>query len=446
MQRWNPDNNGPPHDKLAEAELIGSLLLDSSVRPAVFELLKPADFYYDSHRAIYSAILQMIDEGKRVDWITVVGMLKQRGQLDAAGGEIYLRGLAETIPYTGAAYDYAEVIHSNALRRRLAVAGQTIMGMAYAPDLGTDEVMEMAEQEVHRISRASLARDAVMTADLTESEQDYDSWRSGKPDGIPTGIDALDMMLAAGGMTTGELIVIGADTSMGKTSLATGIALEVSRSRRVVFFSIEMKKEAIMQRLWAVHGWLNTVQIQRRALSELEYLNLQRVKRAVAQLPICIDDNSSIGVSQMRSLVRRQQAKGDVGLVVIDHLQEMHYGTAEKESVAIKELVKGIKGLAKELNVPTILLSQLRRRESNKRPTRADLYGTSAIEQSADVIGLLFSKDMAWDKDSQRRKRYVTLGIDKQRNGPKGDIQLVYYPHSTRFECVETNEEEEEMQ
>lgn len=440
--RTNTDRE-PAANKEVEQGVLGAMLLKNDVIEVVADALGYPDFYYSQHQIIFKAIIAVFRTGQQVDAMTVANHLKDGGLLGNAGGLTYLNDLMETTPGSRNVDAYARIIREDALLRRVAVYGQRVLDMSYDRSQTLEDVMDRAERELRSLqSEQGAPCGDDLTSIIGDQYEDYERWMTSLPPVVPTGLQSLDDMLIGNGLSRSDLIVLAARPSLGKTALALSIARNVAIAEQaVVFFSIEMSKPAITNRLIAMHGRFNAKSIIRRKVAKGDFHRLQQVVGSLMGLPLQVRDRSDMTVARMRERVRQEQAKRPVGLVVIDHLHAMAGGSEDSnECQRIAVIVKEAKALAKDMNVPVLLLCQLNRAvesRSNKRPVLSDLRATGAIEEVADVVLFLYS-DAHYGKDGGKLYReedtYTEVICAKQRNGTTGMIRLQFSPLCVRFD------------
>jgi replicative DNA helicase len=450
----------PPYSLEAEMALLGSMLLDPRVVPDVVGMVAGAeDFYSESNGAIYRALVEVYDKVPDADLVAIVDALRDRDELDQVGGVEYVSKLANETPSAAGAIRYAKTVADKAkLRRLIDAADRMIYDALNVGQYGIDgarEVIDAAESAVFEIAQEDQKADPQALADLLEHELERLRAAEGKGiNGLPTGFVDLDQLLS--GLQAGEMIVIAARPSMGKTALALNIAEQMARGGRspndppkgphaaVGLFSLEMSKSSLVQRLLSAAASVDSHRMRTGHLSEQEMQTLHSTAEMLQQAPIFIDDTPGLSVMQLRARARRMAAQHSVKAVMIDYLQLLSAPGASRESrqVEVSTISRGLKALARELNVPLVCLSQLNRaseqREGN-RPRMSDLRESGSIEQDADVVILLHREDYyhlhnpQWAEENPDKVNTAELIIAKQRNGPTGTVQLTWDPKTTRF-------------
>jgi replicative DNA helicase len=442
-----PPGYTPPANPEAEQSVLGAVLVRPEVLDRVADLLEPEDFYREAHARIYRAMLDLYGKGEPVDLVTVTALLKERGQLEGVGGPIFLAGLSEQVGFATNAERYAHLVHDKAILRRLLDCTQEIASQCLAPVEDVADFLDAAEQKVFEVAEAKVRPGFKALGTLVEQEiATLEAiWHrdKGRITGVASGFTDLDNKTA--GFQKGDLIIIAARPSMGKTALALNIAYHAAYQSQVpvAFFSLEMSKEQLVRRLLSSVGEVDASNLRRAFLSNLEWVNLQTAAGYLLDCPIFIDDTPGATVLDIRAKARRLKAEGKLGLVFIDYLQLMRgRSDAPSREQEISEISRSLKALAKELNVPVIALSQLNRRveeRPNKRPQLADLRESGAIEQDADVIIFIY-RDEVYREDSPDKGTAEVI-VGKQRNGPTGKLKLSFRDKYTRFDNLAREEE-----
>ncbi|MBM4189627.1 MAG: replicative DNA helicase [Betaproteobacteria bacterium] len=438
----------PPHSIEAEQSVLGGLMLDNSAWERVVDLIGEADFYRADHRAIWRQMARLIDQNAAADAITVAEALESHNQIDQVGGLAYIASLVANTPSAANIRRYAEIVRERALLRRLASVGGDIADAAYNPaGRSASDILDHAEAKVFEIREAGaraasgfleikpLLIDAVNRIDeLYNRDSDSDVT------GVPTGFADLDSRTS--GMQPGDLIIVAGRPSMGKTALSLNIAEHVALDARlpVAVFSMEMGASQLVMRMLGSVGRLDQHKLRTGRISDDDWPRLTHALGRLDEAPLFIDETPGLTVMEMRARARRlaRTCGGKLGLIVVDYLQLMsgsQSGREENRATELSEISRSLKGLAKELHVPVIALSQLNRaleQRPNKRPVMSDLRESGAIEQDADLI-LFIYRDEVYNPDSADRGT-AELIIGKQRNGPIGTVRLTFLGEHTRFE------------
>ncbi len=427
----------PPHNLEAEESLLGAMLLSRDAIAAALEHCSAGDFYKPSHAHIFEAITALYAAGEPADTVTVADELRRAGALEEVGGPAGLVALQANTPAISSAGRYAGIVEEHALLRRLiAVAGE-ISELGYSlPDdvVGTiDRAESMVFEVAQRRTADSIAPlEELLSKSLDRLEELYD--RGEAITGVPTGFHDLDELLA--GLQPSNLVVVGARPSMGKTAFALGMAAAAAMSNvPVLFFSLEMSHLEIAQRVLCAEARVDATRMRNGRLHEDDWSKISHAIGRLGSAPLHIDDNPNVTIMDIRAKARRMKSRGGLGLVVIDYLQLMTgRNSAENRQVEISEISRGLKLLARELEIPVIALSQLSRTlesRADKRPMLADLRESGAIEQDADVVMFLY-RDEVYNAESPDRGTAEVL-IAKHRNGPTGVVQLAFVANYARF-------------
>jgi len=431
----------PPQNLEAEQSVLGGILLDNQGLNPVLEVITSRDFYSEAHRRIFEAMINLSDRGEPVDLITLSSILKDRTQLDKAGGAAYLAGLVDNVPSAANIAHYAKIVKEKAILRGLINTATEILGKTYAPGADVDTVLDEAEQAIFEISEKKIRPAFFPIKDIVK-----DSFRTIEDlyarkeliTGVPTGFEKVDDLTS--GLQDSDLIIIAGRPSMGKTAFALNIAefVGIHRGLPVCLFSLEMAKEQIAMRMLAATAKVDSQRIRKGFLGETDWPKLTTAAGILSEAPIFIDDTAAITVLEMKAKARRLKAEHGLGLVIIDYLQLMRSSAAkDSREQEISEISRSLKALAKELSVPVIALSQLNRKvedRTNRRPQMADLRESGAIEQDADVIAFIYRDEVYNKAEDNPEKGMAEVIIAKQRNGPIGTVKLAFLEKFTSFE------------
>ncbi|MCS6786536.1 MAG: replicative DNA helicase [Thiobacillaceae bacterium] len=436
----------PPHSIEAEQSVLGGLLLENNAWDRVADVIGEQDFYAAAHRAIWRQITRLVEEGKPADVITVAEALASYNQLEEVGGLAYLSDLAENTPSAANIRRYAEIVRERAILRRLAEVGVEISEMAYNPaGRPAAQILDEAEARVFEIKEAGarstqgfLDLKPLLVQVVNRIDELYNRDNPSDVTGVPTGFADLDAKTS--GLQPGDLIIVAGRPSMGKTAFSLNIAEHVAIEAKlpVAVFSMEMAASQLVMRLLGSVGRLDQHKLRTGRIADEEWNKLTHAIGVLDEAPIYIDESPGLTAMEVRARARRlaRQCHGKLGLIVIDYLQLMSgSGSGENRATEISEISRSLKGLAKELNVPVIALSQLNRsleQRPNKRPVMSDLRESGAIEQDADLI-LFIYRDEVYNPDSPD-KGTAEIIIGKQRNGPTGTVRLTFLGEYTRFE------------
>jgi len=407
-----------------------------------------ADVFYDlRHQTIFNALVEMYDSREAIDIITLQQRLKNKQLLEEVGGISYLSSLPDAVPSSANLSFYLEIVQEKSLLRRMIHTCTDVVGRVYDYEGAVDSLMDEVERDILRISESRVQDSTSTIKDLVKKAintiEDFHE-RQGVLTGVGTGFTDLDKMTS--GFHAGEMVVIAARPSMGKTSLAMNIAEHVAIDLRlpVGVFSLEMTSESLVLRMLCSRSRVNLRNVRDGFLAERDFPKLTGAAGKLSTAPLFIDDSSGLSILQLRAKARRMFQQYGVKLFVIDYLQLLHSTArrAENRQQEIADISSGIKSLAKELKVPVIVLSQLNReleREKNRKPRLSDLRESGAIEQDADVVGLLYKPSSDDDEaagGAEEEAVPVNLLIAKQRNGPTGDVNLTFLKSYTRFESA----------
>ncbi len=440
----------PPHSPEAEQGVLGCVLLSPNecMGECIEKFKSGTEVFYDlRHQTIFSALVEMFDTREAIDVITLQQRLKNKQLLEEVGGIAYLAGLPDTVPSAANLSYYLDIVQEKFLLRRMIQTCTEVVGRVYDYEGEVDALMDEVERDILRISESRVQSQTTTIKELVKKAintiEDFHQ-RQGVLTGVGTGFTDLDKMTS--GLHGGEMVVIAARPSMGKTSLAMNIAEYVSIEQRlpVGVFSLEMTSESLVLRMLCSRSRVNLRNVREGFLAERDFPILTGAAGKLANAPLFIDDSSALSILQLRAKARRMSQQYGIKLFVVDYLQLLHSTArrAENRQQEIADISSGIKSLAKELNVPVIVLSQLNReleREKNRKPRLSDLRESGAIEQDADVVGLLYtpsSDDEESAGSAEQDAVPVNLLIAKQRNGPTGDVNLTFLKSYTRFESA----------
>ncbi len=423
------------------------MLIDHSVIPNAIEMLDEGAFYKDSHRAIYAALVKLFDENKGVDLVTLIEELKRTGSLDSVGGPSYLTSLASGVPTSANFIHYANIVKQKKMLRNLINAATQIVTSAYDPGQDVDSVVDKAEQLIFDVSQKKVSNRFSALRDVIKSSiETIDSLYQRKENitGFATGFRDLDIMTA--GLQPSDLIIVAGRPSMGKSALASCIVEHVGvvEKQSVAFFSLEMSKEQLVQRMLCSHARVDAHKVRTGFLSQADWPRLVSAAGKLSEAPIYIDDTPGITVLELRAKARRLKSQFDIKMIVLDYLQLMQ-GPARSENrqQEISEISRSLKALARELNVPLIAISQLSRaveQRADHKPQLSDLRESGAIEQDADVVMLIVREEVY--NRTEENKGIADLIVAKQRNGPIGSMKLAFLGEYMRFDNLATRGEE----
>lgn len=437
----------PPQNLEAEASLLGGLLIDREAIISIADLVQPEDFYQDSHRMVFSAMLELFESHEPIDLLNLSNRLEELNQLETVGGRTYLTELANVVPTSSHIVSYATIVQRKATLRRLLTAAGQIGELVFAETDDVEKILDESERHLFSVSQRYLKRSfAPIRQVLAEAFDRIDEIHkeSGKLRGLPTGFPDLDHRLA--GLQNSDLIILAARPSMGKTTLALDIVRQVAVKTKIPvgIFSLEMSKEQVVDRLLCAEAGVSLWKMRTGRLSEQgEQDDFTRIGHALGVLSetnIYIDDSATANVMEIRTKARRLQAEHGLGLLVLDYLQLMEGRGAENRVQEVSEISRNLKAIARELNIPVIALSQLSRsvesRESHQ-PRLADLRESGSIEQDADVVMFIYRESMYRPELPPDRRNLADVIIAKHRNGPTGKISLFFDEQRVTFRTTE---------
>jgi len=431
-----------PHNLDAERSVLGAILVNSEALDLASEVINPNDFFRDAHRRIFECMSALHERSQAIDFIILKEELQRSGELDEIGGPAYLASLADGVPRATNVEYYAKIVKEKSTLRNLIFAANKILTNAYEASQESDLILDEAESAIFGVADERLRVGFVPMRELVKEtfpkiEALFEQKRL--ITGVPTGFADLDGMTR--GFQNGELIIIAARPSMGKTSLALNVSQHVALqpNMAVGFFSLEMAKESLFLRLLTAEAQIDSHELMSGNIKKKDYGRISQAIETLSAMRLFVDDTANIGVMEMRAKARRLQAEHGLSLLVIDYIQLMTgRGRFENRTLELASISRSLKGLAKELNIPIVVLSQLSRApeaRSDRRPQLSDLRESGALEQDADVVALIFRED-AYKKNLDKQDEssgIAELILAKQRNGPTGTVKLVFLDKQTRF-------------
>jgi replicative DNA helicase len=434
---------GLPANLDAERFVLGSILLDDSYYIQTAGALDADDFSVEKHRRIFARMAEIHERGEKIDRVTLANELMTRGQLEACDGLSYLVSLDDGLPQTFNIESYIRIVKDKAILRKIIFAAQNLMNRCINADEEPSQILAGAEETLLKLGESQIKSGLIGPAQIIDEYQGglnafLDPSKRIK--GISTGFSKLDEM--TGGMHAGELLILAARPSMGKTALALNIAQHVAAKldKTVAIFSLEMSKESLLTRMLCASARVDSQKFRAGFLNSEERQRLQVAASQLVRAPLFIDDTAGANLMDMHAKLRRLQAerRQPLGLVVVDYLQLMSgRGRFENRNQEISAISRGFKLLSKELNVPMLVLSQLSRapetRQGDHRPQLSDLRESGSIEQDADLVAFIFREEV-YKRDREDLRGLAELLVSKQRNGPVGKIDLVFLHHLTKFE------------
>ena len=427
----------PPHNMEAEQSVLGACMLSKDALYDVLEKVREEDFYNKNHGEIFAAIKSLEKKGSPVDVLTVSDELARRNSLDMVGGRAYVATLSANVPSTSNAGQYAAIVTDSAEMRRLIETAGDIMEQGYSSELPASTILDHAEQQIFEIAQSRNTRDMAKLKDvLADNMALINELADKKGDiiGVPTGFIDLDKMTS--GMQKSDLIILAARPSMGKTAFALCVARNAAiKGYKVAIFSLEMGKMQLSQRLLSMEAGVDSHRLRTGRLDNNDWMKMSAVMDRLSEADIRIDDTPGITVMGIKNKCRRMKAEAGLDLVIIDYLQLMSAeGRVESRQQEVSNLSRNLKQLARELDCPVLVLSQLSRAvetRSDHRPQLADLRESGAIEQDADVVLFLY-RDEVYNPETEQPGE-CEVHVSKQRNGPIGDVHVLWQGRYTRF-------------
>ncbi|WP_232370894.1 replicative DNA helicase [Desulfogranum marinum] len=435
----------PPQNIEAEQAVLGTILIQDKSLLQVAEIIDPEDFYKNAHKIIYAAMVSLFEKSEPHDLITVTGLLNDQNKLEKAGGAGYIASLTDIIPFTGTLVHHANIIRKKSVLRRLIQTTSEVAARCYDTQDDIETLVDEAEKTIFEIAQSKKGQGFQPMANIVPKAFDritklYD--RQELITGVATGYDELDKMTA--GFQSSDMIVLAARPSMGKTALAMNIVQHAALIEKVpvAVFSLEMSMESLALRMLCSLGRIDSQRMRTGKLLETDWPKLTRATGMLADAPIYIDDTAGLTVLEMRAKARRLKSEDNIGMVVVDYLQLMQGKSGiENRAQEISDISRSLKGMAKELDVPVVALSQLNRSlesRTDKRPQLSDLRESGAIEQDADVIMFIYRDEIYNKAEDNPNRGLAEVIVGKQRNGPTGIIKLTFLGEFTTFENYTT--------
>lgn len=440
----------PPHNLEAEQSVLGSMMLSEDAVVTAMEIIETADFYQILHRHIFQALVDLYIASRPCDLITLQEELKTKDRLAEVGGVSYLSQLLNVVPTARNAEHYAKIVKEKSMLRRLIILSGEISTDAYDPQALAEQLLDQAEQKVLQLSRFKLTRPYMRVKDLVRPTFSYlESLYENKQavTGIPSGFTKLDEYTA--GFQNSDLIIVAARPSMGKTAFCLNVAqyAAYTTQKPVMLFSLEMSHTQLVTRLLCSEARIDGQKVRRGYLGDEDWMKLTITAGRIEETPMLIDDTANASLIDIRGKARRAFAQDKIGMVIIDYLQLISWSGHDKPESRQQEvsaISRSLKGLARELNVPVMCLSQLSRAvegRTDKRPMLSDLRESGAIEQDADVVLFLYRDEYYNKKEDNKGKGEIIIA--KQRNGPVGSVELAFNPNFARFDNLETTYKED---
>ena len=451
VARSKSDGRVPPQDITAEKSLIGAIMLDENILPDIITSIRPEDFYEERHVTIFRAMGNLYDAHSPIDLLTLTNELKSLKELKKVGGAAYLTELSNFVPAAPHAKAYADIVRRASIQRRLIKAGSEIVNKAYEDGVEVDELVGKAEQELFEVSDNIIRSDYHSMGDLlNDAFERIETLQKNKGAlrGLKTGFRDIDKKTA--GFQKGDLIIVGARPAMGKTTFAQNLAYNIAsiNNKGVLFFSMEMAANEIIERMISDVSGVNNWNIRTGNVSDDEFAKIGDAMAEMAEIPIYIDDTSSMTIMELRNKARRAMHDHEIGIVIVDYLQlisgsDRYAGNRVQE---VTEISRGLKILARELSIPVIALAQLSRNvtgRENPRPVLSDLRESGSIEQDADLVMLLHRPDYYKQNDDDYEETHITeVIIAKHRHGEAGKVELFFHPELLRFMSLDKTREE----
>jgi len=437
-----------PYEPEAERAVLGAILLDPSALLMVIEKVRDEEFYIEAHRLIYATCLALHERGQAVDLLTVTNYLREQGQLERVGGASYLSSMVDALPDVANVTHYGEIVHDKSVKRRLIVAAQKILTTCSMDHGEAREAVESAQRDVYNIAEDTLAGGLQHIRGLAETElQNIEESRStgSSLTGIDTGFVRLNELTS--GLQSKDLVILAGRPSMGKTSLGVNVCTHAAlrTEKKVAIFSLEMSAQQLVRRMLSAEGRVDQKRLSGGYLAKSDWPKLEMAAQALQDANIWVDDSPGITVLELSAKARRLKTEQGLDLVMVDYLQLMSGGSRfSSRNEEVSAISRGLKAIAKDLDVPLLVLSQLsrqpERRGGDHRPQLSDLRESGSIEQDADVV-MFILRPSVYDREVEDPRK-AELIIAKQRNGPIGDIDLVFQHEFTRFENADTSHRE----
>ena len=435
-----------PHNLEAERSVLGAILIHNDTFNVAAELVDSDDFFRVAHQRVFDKMVSLNERGQAIDLVTLKDELGRSGNLDEVGGAAYIAGLADGVPRSTNVEHYARIVKEKATLRNLIYSASKIVSTAYQAEQDADTVLDQAEREIFSIAEGRIHTGFIPLSDLVQGSFatiEQLQAHKGLVTGVPTGFVDLDNLTS--GFQPSDLIIVAARPSMGKTSFVLNVAQHVGTktNRTVGLFSLEMSKEQLFMRMLTSDAEVDSHRFRGGFLSERDYGQLSSALGRLAEARVFIDDTASLGILEMRAKARRLKAEHGLDLLIVDYIQLMQgRGRFENRNQELGSISRALKGLAKELSVPVVALSQLSRApesRSDRRPQLADLRESGALEQDADVVMFIFREEQY--EPTPENENLAELILGKQRNGPTGSIKLAFLKQYTRFANLSSAQE-----
>lgn len=433
----------PPHSQEAEQSVLGSVLLDKEAIIKIADVIKVDDFYFESHQNIYQAMLELYHKRQPIDLLTLSNLLEDQKLLDQIGGGAYLAEITNVVPTASHVVEYAFIVKNKSTLRKLLRSGQEITALGYEENTEINNLLEKAEKSLFKVTQTFLKDKFVHIKDILNKRFEifaelHMSEEKEAIRGVPTGIGSLDHKLS--GLQPSDLVILAARPSMGKTALALTLAQNSAfkYKKTVGIFSLEMSKEQLVDRMFCSMLGVDSWKLQKGELDDEDFSRMGTVMDELSRAKIFIDDSAGANIVELRAKARRLQMEHGLDFIIIDYLQLMQGNNPLNRVQEISEISRALKGLARELHVPILALSQLSRAVENrpgKIPQLSDLRESGSIEQDADVVLMLFRED--YYEENSDRPGVTDLFIRKHRNGPVGKVELMFQKEKMRFTDID---------
>ncbi|HZM88940.1 MAG TPA: replicative DNA helicase [Blastocatellia bacterium] len=431
-------DKGLPSNVEAERSILGAILLDNAVCNQAIELLRREDFFLDSHRRIFDKMIALTERLMPIDLITLSDELRRAAEFEQIGGATYIASLIDGVPRTDTIEPYAKLVKQKSMLRKLISASQQIVALAFEEEDDADVIIDKAEHLIFEIAEDRVRQGFQYIGDVAHRRLEQIEQMAGRPEmitGVPTGFTDFDRMTS--GLQRQELIVVAARPSMGKTALALNMAQYAAKNGSVVgIFSLEMSAEQLVSRLLCSEARVDAHRLRTGYLNREEWARLADALRRLCETKVYIDDSAAVSVMEMRAKCRRLKAEHGLDMLIVDYLQLMAgRGRIESRQQEVSQISRDLKGLAKELDIPVVALSQLSRapeQRSEHKPQLSDLRESGAIEQDSDVVCFIYREELYNPTDENQGTAELIIG--KQRNGPTGTVQQAFLKEFTRFE------------
>jgi replicative DNA helicase len=429
----------PPHNLEAEASVLGSLMLDRNAIVRVADFLRPEDFYLDSHAQVYRAVLNLYDRADPIDLLTIAAELETMRVLERIGGQAFLAELQSGVPTAANVEYYGHLVEEGATKRKLIGAGGRITALGFDESTPAAQALDTAESVIFNIAEGRITQDFVALKDILKTT--WDQIEQIHKDqsvisGVPSGFNDLDAK--TGGFQKSDLIIIAARPGIGKTSITLNIAQHAAIQYKipVAIFSLEMSEQQLVTRLLCSEASVDSYRLRTGLLKDAEWPRIAQAMGALSEAQIYIDDSPNVSVMEMRTKTRRLKSANNLGLVVVDYLQLMQGRNQENRVQEVSDISRGLKSLARELQIPVIACSQLSREPEKRpdhRPQLSDLRESGTLEQDADLVLFIFRERFYNDNIAEDRRNVAEIILAKHRNGPTGKIELMFIDEQTKF-------------